>query len=559
MNMGSQTRITGRIALAGAAQHPHAAARLRKAWSALEWLTAEEGEGLPASMPAVRLRESSLLAEGAFHIDVETADVPTVTITGGPFSGVIYGVEELIQRRSESAGSAVAVAADSVRRAPKMAYRTFWTWDHSSNWELNQVGHQEIGVFNSYGKPPQGFLRDYKRMVDFCSMNQIAAIVIYGFFRDSHGGVSAAQELCRYANERGVRILPGVAIGAYGGVYWEGDHKYNLATWLDANPGYEAAMERGVGFQLADLSFPLSFPRSDYTRVACPSEPDNIAWMKDALSWLVETVDVGGVNIEGGDYGVCGCERCVARRGEREAASRRDHDAEFWSHADMADNFPGLYEAARAGRDDRWIYCELQWDNLLDPSAHDPLSTLPDGAIYQHTFNRSYWNRARTELTPAHVDALPTSSNVIRAQYACQWNGDDRTERYAFNAPDFAALSKKADEVGMQGVTVWGEPSPFHASAEFSYMAFGRFGYDPSLTWEEFVSQDIGARVGGAAAAESFVALMQELDSSPELDGARLRAIRDEALDGAQSQAGDAVRRWLWLADRANQRVYMGY
>lgn len=559
MTQGSQARLSGRVALVGADQHRHAASRIQQAWGSLTWLTAGANDTVSETTPSVLLRESSLLAEGAFHIDMERGQAPSITITGGPFSGVIYGVEELIQRRSEVSGAAVAVNAESVRRTPKMAYRTFWTWDHSSNWELNQVGHQEIGVFNSYGKPPEGFLRDYKRMVDFCSMNQIAAIVIYGFFRDSHGGVPAAQELCRYANERGVRILPGVAIGAYGGVYWEGNHDYNLATWLDMNPEYEAEMERGVGFQLADLSFPLSFPRSDYTRVACPSEPDNIAWMRDALSWLVETVDVGGVNIEGGDYGVCGCERCAARRGSRETAARRDHDAEFWSHADMADNFPQLFEAARAGRDDRWIYCELQWDNLLDPSAHDPLSTLPDGAIYQHTFNRSYWERARTELTPAHVKALPTSSNVIRAQYACQWNGDERTERYAFNAPDFAALSKKADDVGMQGVTVWGEPSPFHASAEFSYMAFGRFGYDPSLSWDDFVSQDIAPRVGGTAAAEAFIGLMEELDSSPRLHAERLRVIRDEALDGAQSQTGDAVRRWLWLADRANQRVYMGY
>jgi len=29
---------------------------------------------------------------------------------------------------------------------------------------------------------------------------------ISGFLRDSHGGIEAAQELCRYANERGVRI-----------------------------------------------------------------------------------------------------------------------------------------------------------------------------------------------------------------------------------------------------------------------------------------------------------------------------------------------------------------
>ena len=559
MSHGTYVHLSGRAVLIGAEEHAHAASRLREAWSNLSWIAADEADAVPDTLPTIRLRRSAMLPEGAFHIDVQEASAPTITITGGPFSGVIYGVEELIQRRSEAGATGVKVEAAGIQRAPKLAYRTFWTWDHSSNWELNQVGHQEIGVFNSYGKPPSGFLADYKRMVDFCSMNQIAAIVIYGFFRDSHGGIPAAQELCRYANERGVRILPGVAIGAYGGVYWEGKHRYNLATWLDQNPGFEAEMERGVGFQLQDLSFPLSFPRSDYTRVACPSEPENIAWMRDAISWLVETVDPGGVNIEAGDYGVCGCDRCNARRGEREQATRRDNNAEFWSHADMADNFPGLFDAAKQKKEDLWVYCELQWDNLLDPAAHDPLRTLPDGAIYQHTFNRSYWDRARTELTASHVDALPTPTNVIRTQYACQWNGDERTERYAFNAPDFAAVAKKAAEVNMQGITAWGEPSPYHVSAELSYLAFGRFGYDPDLTWDDFMATDVGSRVGGAAAAESYVGLMQELDQSARIDTSRLRAIRDEALDGAKSQSGEAVRRWLWLADRASQRLYMGY
>ena len=169
------------------------------------------------------------------------------------------------------------------RGSPGLAYRTFWTWDHSTNWELSQIGQQEIGVFNPYGKPPGGFLADYKRLVDFCSRNRIAAIVIYGFLRDTHGGIEAAQELCRYANERGVRIMPGIAIGAYGGVYWEGDHPYNLATWLKKNPQFAATMEKGVGFQLADLAFPLNFPRSDYTVSACPSAPETMAWMEEAV------------------------------------------------------------------------------------------------------------------------------------------------------------------------------------------------------------------------------------------------------------------------------------
>lgn len=555
--MSSSTVIRDRCVLLGSERHPHAAARIRETWPGIRWDQPRDGASYSDALPRIELREGNGV-EGAFRVVVSDDGVPVIQVEGGPFSGVIYGVEELIQRLTRPDGPGFSIAAGVTERSPSLTYRTFWTWDHSTNWELSQIGHQEIGVFNPYGKPSNGFLKDYKRMVDFCSRNRVAAVVIYGFFRDSHGGVESAQELARYANERGVRILPGVAIGAYGGVYWEGNHRYNLSTWLDAHPEYAADMERGVGFQLEDLAFSLSFPRSDYTRSACPSEPANIAWMEDAISWLVETVDVGGVNIESGDYGVCGCEKCVRRRADREDAARRDGHAESWSHADMADNFPRLFDAARRGREDRWVYCELQWDNLLDPAAHAPLSTLPEGGIYQHTVNRSYWERNRERITPDGIRHLPTSTNVLRAQFACQWNGDERTERYAFNAPVFAEMSQRAGAVGMDGLTVWGEPSPFHASAELSYLAFGRFGYDTSLTWDEFVATDIAQRVGGQAEAEQFVALMTELDANQVLDARRLEQIRGEALDGVRSTSGDQVRRWLWLADRANQRLYMG-
>ena len=197
-----------------------------------------------------------------------------------------------------------------------------------------------------------------------------------------------------------MRIVPGIAIGSYGGCYWEGEHRYNLATWLKANPQHAATLEKGVGFQIADLAFPLSFPRSDYTLSACPSAPETMAWMEEGVAWLAETFDVGGINIEAGDYGVCGCGRCVARRAnEAEAARRVDAYGDSWSHTDMADNFPRLYRAAKAIKPDLWLYSEIQWDNLLDPVAHVAQRRLPGGGIYQHTTNRTYWGRIKRELT----------------------------------------------------------------------------------------------------------------------------------------------------------------
>ncbi len=554
MRTSRNPMLAGVVAIDGLEAFPHAVRRLKESYPGVDW-RAGIADG---KTPAISLAADPELAEGAFRIVAEQGPYPLVRIAGGRVAGVIYGVEELISRGS-AAPDGMALGTEPIAALPGLPYRTFWTWDHSTNWELSQIGQQEIGVFNPYGKPPGGFLADYRRLVDFCSRNRIAAIVIYGFLRDSHGGIEAAQELCRYANERGVRIVPGIAIGAYGGVYWEGDHPYNLATWLRKNPQFAATMEKGVGFQLADLSFPLNFPRSDYTMTACPSAPETMAWMEEAVSWLAETFEIGGINIESGDYGVCGCARCVARRNNAAEAKRRMSDTgDSWSQTDMAENFPRLYRAAKAKRPDLWIYCEMQWDNLLDPVAHEAQRKLPKGGIYQHTANRTFWGKLKKELTRDFVEALPTRPNVLRCQFACQWNGDERTERYAFNARTFAEMAQVAHQAGMEGLTVWGEPSAYHASVELSYLAFARFSYEPTLTWEQFLDEDVAPLLGGRAAADRFVAIAEEIDAHQTLPVKRLTALRAEALRHSGNNDGEIARRWLTLGEQIARREYMG-
>ena len=78
-------------------------------------------------------------------------EAPAIEIEGGPFSGVIYGVEELVQKQL---ADDAAVEAGTVEQAPGLAYRTFWNWDHTTNWELTQIGVQEIGVMNPYTSRP---------------------------------------------------------------------------------------------------------------------------------------------------------------------------------------------------------------------------------------------------------------------------------------------------------------------------------------------------------------------------------------------------------------------
>jgi len=282
--------------------------------------------------------------------------------------------------------------------------------------------------------------------------------------------------------------------------------------------------------------------------------------MEEAVTWLAQTFDIGGINIESGDYGVCDCDRCIARRAnDDEAARRAAEHGDSWSHTDMATNFPRLFNAAKAVNPDLWIYCEMQWDNLLEPVAADMQSALPKGAIYQHTANRSYWGRLRDAVPPDYVASLPTQPNVLRCQFACQWNGDARTERYALNARVFADMCQRGHAMGMQGLTIWSEPSDYIATSEISYLAFARFGWDPNLTWDTFVERDVAPLFGGRKNAERFIIIAEEIDAQAHLPLALLDTLWSDALAHISGAAPEPARRWLTLADRIGRRRHMGH
>ena len=60
----------------------------------------------------------------------------------------------------------------------------FWTWDHSTNWMLDDPGTLNWGCCNKYLKRPETFLEDYRRLTDFAAGLGVKGILIWGFIRD---------------------------------------------------------------------------------------------------------------------------------------------------------------------------------------------------------------------------------------------------------------------------------------------------------------------------------------------------------------------------------------
>lgn len=196
------------------------------------------------------------------------------------------------------------------RPKPALPNSYFWTWDHSTNWVLDDPGILNLGCQNRYLKRPETFVEDYRRLSDFAAGLGVNGIVIWGFLRDSHGGIESAKRVAGYAADKNVAIMPGIGTTFYGGVYYEGSHKYCLENFLEKHP--EARMINKDGnVHLEGLT------NSGWKQYgACPNHPVYLEWLQESIQWLFHEFTIGGANIENGDYLVCHDPRCEQRRAD---------------------------------------------------------------------------------------------------------------------------------------------------------------------------------------------------------------------------------------------------
>ena len=55
------------------------------------------------------------------------------------------------------------------RPKPALPNSYFWTWDHSTNWVLDDPGLVTFGCYNRYTKRPETFVEDYRRLTDLAA------------------------------------------------------------------------------------------------------------------------------------------------------------------------------------------------------------------------------------------------------------------------------------------------------------------------------------------------------------------------------------------------------
>lgn len=471
----------------------------------------------------------------------------------------------------ESGSSNQAYAADSPSMAATpgespIKTRMFWTWDHSTEWALNRPGAHTKGSCNEYGRTTEAFLEDYTALFRWCGRNNIDAVVVWGLLRDCHGGLESAKRLCDVAAEEDVRLLSGVGLNAYGGVYYEGDSPYNLTRHLEAHPELLAVDAEGnpLCFSLDENSTITNItttgtpgPRGFYQ--ACPSRQENQDYVKESLQWLFKNLPLGGVQIESGDTGICQCNQC---------RDRRQHTVSTFawlSWEDMGMMYPLATNAIRSVAPDAWIVCETyshpepyagpikapSFGDRMPAWAEAELAKFPRGVFVQWVCDR-FMDEGPSSMAWTDKGRVSGADhrNIMRAHFSTYWSG----YRGELAIAKIAKMFQKSMASGFDSISLFGEVSPFQTGAELNYLALADFGsaINPNADLASFEQRVAAPLLGGVDHARDFVRFARLLDDREEIPAA-LTSIYGR-LD---SLPPDAARRWCWLANQLASFIYL--
>jgi len=469
----------------------------------------------------------------------------------------------------------------------KPDYRVLWTWDMATYWDNSFFGR--MGGCSGKNGRREAFLRDYKRLIDFSSTHHINGVVIWGAVRAHNDGFDQLKELVRYGRSKGVRVMPGVSAYSYGGVCYDPtttpqtgfdvpieSHPFSLNTWLTKHPEYAAIDEKGKPYPYGPLNM-----------VACPSRVENAEWFRDGIAWLYDEFDVDGIQVEVGDYAVCHCPKCTARRTRKEKTD--------YSVSDMLATYSSAVEISRRIKPNAWVICETyssialpnkpelnhKWLSMAQEDRQ-LLAQLPQEAILQWGVDKALGGYA-TQVWPEQI-YTPAQNNILRIHAGSQWSVNGPADWGANLVWD---MVKNARMQGITGVSIFGEESPFSPPNEVNYLAFeeasGYGNNNPDCNEALFYTNTLDPLFGGSGYAKywrnlytkgSMLLLGKQLDrvansrqpledltDDPDYGNKartmdketrliEIQQLYNEAKNISATLSGEPCGRWSWLENK---------
>ncbi len=339
-----------------------------------------------------------------------------------------------------------------------------WCWDARMTWddEADRVATRMAASEQHfpYPKRPESYEVGFRRLVDYCAANGVWGVIVWGFLRDAHGGVAAARDLCRYARDRGVAIVPGVGLCAYGGYYYHGDHLFNLDTYLRKYPERASvAYEEGGGREVRG--------------VLDPSLVENRQWWRDGLEWMLENFEIAGIDYEMGDFIVNPSESAKAAR----AALGFDADENI---LDIVVATRELMDHAHALKPDGTFI------NALYRGYHQ-IRGFPAVPYAEAMHPRTVWEYTLTRMV--HEKAFPDGFSGAPAHrqygYLHWFNISTKTEDRDYVA-EIARVFPAAHALDFEFIGTYGEIRADTPTADRNYRAQVAWAQNPALCFDDF-------------------------------------------------------------------------
>lgn len=345
-----------------------------------------------------------------------------------------------------------------------MAHRILWTWDA---WLCDPFS-------------AESYVAEYERLIDFMVEWDYNGLIIWGFIDDRHGGEDAAKAVASYGNSRGVRVMPGIGAGGYGGFVTSRSHRFSIDTLVSEHP---------------ELAAVCRHDRAPSNEWFCLYQEKSLQWLREGAAWLADNFEIGGVNIETNEaWNIDVCEHAA------DATVREPNRLKYAaSFSDLAIAVPLIHEEIRRRDPESWVtyatYEPPWWDRQEDLWL---LDRIPDDAIAQ-------WNMELSVNTAVPPPVRRNISLVHSGGWSYHLAAEPPiwafTQRRCFY-PDLEqarrfAINQRA--MNMDGFALGNVGSPAMPDNEIAYIAHIEFSRSPEMTIDEFSARHIGALYGQKA------------------------------------------------------------
>lgn len=339
-----------------------------------------------------------------------------------------------------------------------------WCWDARMTWDDEP---EKISTKMAASEKPFPYLKraesytvGFRRLVDYCARQGIYGIVVWGFLRDSHGGVNAAADLCKYAADRGVAILPGVGLCAYGGYYFEGEHPFNLQTYLKRYPERASTAMEENGKRVV-------------TPVLDPALEANQIWWRDGLDWMLDNFKIGGIDFEMGDFIVNPSPEAVQAR----TALGVDADGNILDTIVATQNL--LRHGVKRNPSATFINCTYRgYPQIKGFPKMDYAELLPPEVVWEYTLSSMV-------RRPGFPEEFEGASAHRKYGYLHWFNSSTETRDKDY-VSDIARVFPGLHRLGFEFAGTYGELTASSAVADRNYRAQAAWSVKPDLALSDF-------------------------------------------------------------------------